>query len=188
MFICVNFVKLIVFLTFKLCKVWIKCVSEKALSESLEGTFCLATHTARKVDSQHLVSNFHQQHQILEKSKILLVCDLISQREDKTGRTEVNLWRGRGRMSGEMTNSFLMHGHNNTFDISWQTLIILISQSGGNAEKNMVTNACIICKKAGINSTANYIYCISHSHGHGPAIYISVHSCSYFTFCMSMNT
>ena len=95
MFICVNFVKLIVFLTFNLCKVWIKCVSEKALSESLEGTFCLATHTARKVDSQHLVSNFHQQHQILEKSKILLVCDLISQREDKTGRTEVNLWRER---------------------------------------------------------------------------------------------
>ena len=64
-----------------------------------------------------------------------------------------------------------MHGHNNTFDISWQTLIILISQSGTsttnqNALKN--TNACIICKKAGINSTANYIYCISHSHGHGP--------------------
>ena len=135
MFICVNFVKLIVFLTFNLCKVWIKCVSEKALSESLEGTFCLATHTARKVDSQHLVSNFHQQHQILEKSKILLVCDLISQREDKTG-TEVNLWWGRGRLSREMTNLFLMHGHNNTFDISWQTLIlILISQSGGNAEK-----------------------------------------------------
>ena len=24
-------------------------------------------------------------------------------------------------MSGEMTNSFLMHGHNNTFDTSWQT-------------------------------------------------------------------
>ena len=87
-------------------------------------------------------------------------------------------------MSGEMTNSFLMHGHNNTFDTSWQSLILLILQSGGKRYqdqvfKNIVT-AQVICNKDAINSGANYIHCISHSHGHGPAIYISVHSCSYF--------
>ena len=65
---CNILLEVIVFLTFNLGKVWIKCVLEKALSESLEGTFCLATHTARKVGPQHLVSNFHQ-HQILRKNK-----------------------------------------------------------------------------------------------------------------------
>lgn len=66
-----------------------------------------------------------------------------------------------------------------------------MSWEGTTYQKNVLknTNACIVCKKDAINSPANYIYCISHSHGHGPgAIYISVHSCSYFTFCMNMNT
>ena len=52
---------MIVFPTAKFMKVWIKCVWEKVLSKSLEGTFChfVWISAARKLSPQHWFFNFN---------------------------------------------------------------------------------------------------------------------------------
>ena len=56
-----NNVTLIVFPTANFMKVWIKCVREKLLSKSLEGTFChfVWISAARKLSPQHWFFNFN---------------------------------------------------------------------------------------------------------------------------------